>query len=472
MPRRNYIWMAILLAMAAVLLLVWNQPRTSRHGGTGEFGSVERTYRLIREQYYKPVGANDLQQAAVRGMVSQLDDFSTYVPPSQARALTDRVLGAGQDLGLEWTLDETGLLVVGPRPNSPARQAGLFAGDRILAINEMPVKTLPRAKIRSLLAPPRGEDVTLQVLDADSGKQRTVTLTAEAYPVETVQGLYRDAKGRWQYRLNGEEGIYYVRIPEFCTDTAHQLANVLRSLGDLQGIVLDLRDNPGGMLADGVAVADLFLREGKIVHLRRRDAQQQTHRAHSDTPYASVPLVVLIDENTSSAAEIVAGALGANSRAVLLGRRTRGKGCVQTMIRLPDELGQINLTTAEFLLPPEESIQRRRHANTWGVEPQVTIKLNDEQAAAARKQRRRMCVLPRPVKKDAAGTTKPATQTAPPQQTRNADPQLMMARALLEKPGEMNSLLEALAKRNRRKQEAFLKKQAAQVKRADDEDAK
>lgn len=447
--------------MSAVLLLVWRQPRTLRIGGSGEFGPVEQTYRTIREHYYKPVDAADLQRAAVRGMVGELDEFSTYVPPEKAKTFTDRVLGAGQDLGLEWTLDETGLVVIGPRPDSPAHKAGLYSGDRILKINGLDVKTLSPETIRSLLLPSPEDEVELTVVDAVRREKRTVRLKPETYPVETVQGLYRDAAGRWQYPLRQEEGLYYVRISEFCTDTAQRLSNVLRSLDNPQGLVLDLRDNPGGLLADGVAVADLFLREGPIVHVIGRDDERQTHQAHSDTPFASVPLVVLMDEKTTSAAEIVAGALGANSRAVLLGQRTRGKGCVQTMIRLPNELGQINLTTAEFLLPPDQAIQRRRGAKVWGIDPQVTLKLGDDQAAAVRRQRRRMCVAPRPVQTDdESSATNPAAPSSSPR-TWNLDPQLMKAEALLQKPKEMEAILDALAARNRLAEAAFQKKQAA-----------
>ncbi|MBN1556092.1 MAG: PDZ domain-containing protein [Phycisphaerae bacterium] len=467
MPRRNLIWIAILLAMAAVLLLVWRQPRVPRVGGRGEFGPVEQTYRVIREQYYQPVDAKELQRSAVRGMVGRLDEFSTYVSHENAQALTDRILGAGRDLGLEWTLDEKGLLILGPRPDSPAHKARLFRGDRVTAINEKAIQTLAPKEIRSFLSPRKGQSVALTILDADTGQSRPVRLTPEAYPVETVQGLQRDATGMWQYRLGEKVGVYYLRIPEFCSDTARQLGNVLRSLGEIHGIVLDLRDNPGGVLSDGVAVADLFLRDGSIVHVLARDEERQTHRAHADTPYADVPMVVLIDEKTTSAAEIVAGALAANTRAVLLGRRTRGKGCVQTMIRLPNELGQIHLTTAEFLVPPDQPIQRRRGAKEWGVAPQVTLKLRDDQATAIRKRRRELCVLPRPEK---SSTTRPATQSSPPPRAWNADPQLMMAEALLNKPRDMEAILDALAAKNRRAEEAYRKKLEQQERRAKTDD--
>ncbi len=457
MPQRSVIWIAILLAMTAVLLLVWRQPRTSHIGDSGEFRPLEQAYRTIRRQYYKPIDAMTLQQAAVRGMVGELDEFSTYVPAEKAQSLTRRVLGAGLGYGLVWTLDTTGLTVIGPAPDSPAYKAGLFAGDRIIEINRQAVETLSPQKIRTMLSPLAEKDIELAVVDAVTREKRTVVLAPASYPVETVQGLYRDADGRWQYQLSPDENVYYLRISEFCTDTAQRLDGVLRSLDNPQGLVLDLRDNPGGLLADGIAVADLFLREGPIVHVLGRDGERQTHKAHSDTPFSSLPLVVLIDEKTTSAAEIVAGALAANSRAVLLGRRTRGKGCVQTMIPLPGELGQINLTTAEFLLPLDVSIQRRRGAKTWGIEPQVTLKLSPDQASAVRRQRRSVCVMPRPIPTTA---TQPATQTATERRIWNTDPQLVMAEALLQKPNDMQALIEALAKRNRQAQIEYEKTQA------------
>ncbi|MBN1941976.1 MAG: PDZ domain-containing protein [Phycisphaerae bacterium] len=470
MPRRNIIWIAILLAMTAVLLLVWRQPGGARLGGPGEFGPVEQTYRVIRENFYQPIDAKDLQRAAVRGMVGELDEFSTYVPPEKARSLTDRVLGEGRDLGLEWTLEKTGLVVLGPRPNSPAHKAGLFSGDRIVAIDGLAVGTLKPANIRSLLSPPPGKHVELTVLDAQSNETRVVRLKTEPYSVETVQGLFRDARGGWQYRMDEKNGVCYLRIPEFCPETPRRLVNLLREMETPRGLVLDLRDNPGGVLSDGVAVADVFLREGIIVRIVERDGKPQVYRAHSDTPHAEMPMVVLIDERTTSAAELVAGALAANSRAVLLGQRTRGKGRVQTMIRLPDKLGQINLTTAEFLVPPDQAIQRHDGAKQWGVQPQVTVALRDEQSEAIRRRRRSTCLLPRPVKSAATDEPDKNPTLLAVSKARANDPQLARAEALLQKPKQMQAILRELAERNRLAREAFLKKQAEEARRAERQD--
>lgn len=468
MPRRNLIWIAILLAMAVVLLLVWQQPRNGHGNRPTEFHPVEQTYRVIRESYYRPIEPEDLQRAAVRGMVSTLDEFSTYVSPEQAERLTGHVLGEHLGLGLELSFDENVPVVVGPHPNSPAHKAGIFADDRILAINDTPTKDLTPKQVRLLLSRPTDKSFRLTLRDALTGKKRRVKLTPATFPVETVQGLYRDATGRRKYRLPGQGKLVYVRITEFCPHTAQQLGNELRRLGNIGGLVLDLRDNPGGLLANGVAVADLFLREGAIVHVLERDNKRQTHQAHPDTPYGNTPLVVLIDDLSTSAAEIVAGALAANARAVLLGQRTHGKGCVQTMIRLPGHLGQVHLTTAEFLLPPDQTIQRRKNSNRWGVDPQVALERNEEQTSVLRRRWQGAAVIPR-----SAVLSPPDTKTPPKAVTKSdlartaikADPQLALAVQLLRKPKEMDAILKVLAARNRQARETFRRKQADRVRK-------
>lgn len=463
-PRQYLLWLAILPAMAAVVLLVWRQPPRATHlGGPGEFGPVEQTYRVIRESYYRPLDANVLQRAAVRGMVGELDEFSAYIPPDKVEALTERVMGMRRDLGLEWTLQDGVPTVLGPLPDSPAHKAGLFRGDRILEINARPVSSLREKEIRSLLQPIGKETVELTVQDAVAGTSRLVRLQTETYPVETVQGWQRNEAGAWQHVLDERRGLYYVRLTEFCSDTARRLATLLRGWVNLRGLVLDLRDNPGGLLPDGVAVADMFLREGEIVHVRERGNRRQTYRAHGETPYAAVPMVVLIDEATTSAAEIVAGALSANARAVLAGQRTRGKGLVQTMLRLPNDLGQIHLTTAEFFLPPHRAIQRRRGAKTWGVEPQVSVLLSDEQRETLRRLRREQSVLPRPSSEanPTGGTKTAASQPVERRKKGEEDPQLSAATALLKHPRRMRKILAELAEHNRREREAFRRKPAA-----------
>ncbi|MCD4825572.1 MAG: PDZ domain-containing protein [Phycisphaerae bacterium] len=463
MPKRNFILIAILL-VAGVLLWVQRQNGNGSGTPTNEFEPVRRAYEVIHKSYFKPVDGLDLQQAAVRGMVGELDEFSTYVSPEKAEALTDRVMGQEHGLGLvldfDGKLDFNGktVTVVGPVYGSPAHRGGIVAGDRILAIDGKAVSGLDEQAVRKLLTGKIGEEVTLRILTAagkpgKAGKPKnakTVRLTHEAFAVETVVGLYRDAKDRWVHQLPDSPSLYYIRITEICPQTPQKLREVLRRCfsqrgeSAVRGLVLDLRGNPGGLLVDGVAVTDLFLSKGHIVTIADRSENRRGHNAHNDTPYAKVPLVVLVDEATASAAEIVAGALAANARAVLVGQRTRGKGCVQTMIRLPDDLGQVNLTTAEFFIEQDVPIQRRAGRKSWGIEPQIPVAIPAETRKQLDRRRIAMSVMPAPSEAETDATSKVPRKGFAAAVLVADDAQLYRAAALGQKPKEMAKILKQM----------------------------
>ena len=434
MPRRNLIWIAIILAMAAVLLFVWRQPRQGTTVHHTEFVPVRNTYKLIRQTYYQPVDETKLQQAAVRGMVGELDKFSTYFLPEQAETITHRVMGLDRGLGLRLGIDTKGARIIGVVPGSPAHIAELLPGDRILTVNAIPTAGKTGRELRDLLGGKLGAKVELQIL-SPTGWKKTVTLAHEEFPIETVRGLYRDRKGQWVWEVPSQEGIYYVRIVEFCPKTSRTLLDVLNRLGSLRGLVLDLRGNPGGLRETAVALADVFLARGTIVTVLTRNDPPKIHQAHDDTDYSKVPLVVLINETTTSAAEIVAGALGANARTVLIGRRTRGKGCVQSMIRLPGELGQINLTIAEFLIPPDRPIQRKPGSDTWGIDPQINVKLSPKQTESLRRVRIDTESWPAPALR---------TSTVPAKRSEKIDPRDLLGKKLLQLDSQLDRAVKLL----------------------------
>jgi carboxyl-terminal processing protease len=289
-----------------------------------------------------------------------------------------------------------------------------------------------------------GREVALKILDS-SGKARQVLLRCEEYASEPVRGLYRDNDGHWVWRIpspalpgkdpnektdNGP--VNYIRVAEFSRRTRGDLDRTLRKLGSARGLVLDLRDNPGGFLDEGIAVADMFLEAGTIVHVQKRAGRIETHDAHADTQFSAVPLVVLINGNTSSAAELVAAALAANCRAILVGRRTQGKGCVQTMIDLKGDLGKLNLTTAEFFADSLRPIQKKKGSDTWGVDPEVVLAMNNARRRAMRRLRRELDVVPAPAKDAPGPATAPAeTQDDKLRHLLESDIQLARAVALL-----------------------------------------
>ncbi len=465
MPKRNLIWILIILAMAAVLLLVWHQPAPGPTGEVSDFQPVEKAFDLISDDYYQPLQNDQLRLAAVRGMVESLDEFSTYVPPKKAETLTDRVMGNACGTGLvvmrgrgmpdpiqAMSGGMPGLpapapskfatssqeLIVGVLPNSPAHKAGIGRDWKLLAIDGVEVNGLDIEQVRKRLAGAEGSEVKLllepvavhrqnsdSVKDQPvSQKPRTITLIRRQFPVETVQGLYRDVAGRWVYNLPQREGLFYIRISEFCPETPAKLRNTLRMIvssachnrSDAPGIVetqpetpqaslpviiqggliLDLRGNPGGLLPDGVLIADMFLAGGEIVTVTGRGGSREVYNAHKDSPYENIPLVVLVDENTASAAELLAGALSANARAVVVGTRTRGKGSVQTMLKLPAGLGQVNLTTAEFFIDAEKPVSRRKGMSDWGITPSIEVANQADLEIELQDRRNRLTLLPPP----------------------------------------------------------------------------
>jgi len=450
MPKRNLIW--IVAIIAATVVTAWvtrhNPPPLGESNQT-EFRSVGRTYRLIKDRYYRQPEEDRIRQGAVKGMVDALDEFSTYVPPGDVVAFKRRIMGIERGLGLRVKIAGGQVLLVGWLAGSPAGRAGFAAGDRIMSIDGRSVAGLSLEGVRKLLDGKVGSRAVLEILRAGK-KAKSITLTRQEFPVETVTGLYRDRTGKWVYLIDEADGLAYLRIKEFVRKTPEQFQQAFRQLGQVNGLIVDLRGNPGGLLPGAVEVADMFLHDGLIVTVFGRDSKPQRHLARADRTYPDIPMVVLLNAKTASAAEIVAGALRVGRRAVLVGTRTRGKGCVQSMFPLPDELGQINLTTSEFTFGPSGSITRRGEADAWGIDPHEQITLPPA-------QQRRLVQLRGLVELIAPRrpTTRPAAETAPASQSPivremlELDLQLARAIELLKTPEKIEALLEEAPRQTR-----------------------
>ena len=324
--------------------------------------------------------------------------------------------------------------MIGLLPNSPARDSGLLGGDRILRVDGNDLAGLSQAAVEDLLDDPAESPAMLTVLRAD-GREELVRCPRGRFAVETVQGLSRDPGGEWIYSLPGDGGLAYVRISEVLPSPPARLRETLPHLGPLRAILLDLRGNPGGDLQAAVELANLFLREGPTDR-----AAVPALRAVED----EVRLVILVNEKTASAAEMIAAALAFRDRAVLVGRRTVGKGCVQSMILLDGGLGRLNLTTAEFFVDPLRPIQRRKDSNSWGVEPHVlvTVPAALEANLAAWREQTEVLRLPRPA---TAPATAGVREEDPGAALLALDPQLKRAVALASNPAAMNDLLRRAA---------------------------
>jgi len=406
MPKKNFIWVVAILA--ATVVTVWvtrDRPTSMRVNGQPRRSAVDEAIDKIRNAYYLPIDDGDpLMRGALGGMVKQLDEFSSYFPPSRAPAFQRRMDGVAEGLGLQVTSAGGRVKVAHAAANSPARAAALRPGMEILTIDGLIAGGLDPRELRSILHPPPGESVEL-TLRTKSRKRRSVKITAGRYNVQSVAGLLRHSSGQWQWMLDPEHRVAYVRICEFVDDTVGRLLEALRLAGPIDALILDVRANPGGKSEVAVQMADLFLRDGLIVKMVGRAGVKAVHEAHSAGTRPDMTVVVLVDGRTASGAELLAGALRARHRAVLVGTRTRGKGCIQSMIDLGN-MGLVNLTTAQFVFAGGKPITRHKDAKTWGIEPHDKVAI----AAGSKAELGRLRILAEYGPPQSA-TTRPRTPT-------------------------------------------------------------
>jgi len=317
-----------------------------------ELAGALHAYKIIRQNSYRDLPPPEACRGAIEGMVGQVDRHCRYLRPGQADAVRRRFGGTVEETGLRIARTGDRLAVVGPLRGSPAHEAGLFGPLAILALDGVPAEYLTVEEARRTLCAPGRRPVAL-ALRTPTGREVRRELKPARFEVETVGGIARDDRGRWVWALDAEAGIYYVRIREFVPRTAGELHQAYRRFEGLRGLLLDLRDNPGGLLQKAAEVADRFLDHGVIVRTVWRNGRQYVHHGHPPGTYPPVPLVVLVNGQTASAAEIVAGALRANGRAVLVGQPTHGKWSVQSTVALGRGLGHAYLTTARYFLPAQ-----------------------------------------------------------------------------------------------------------------------
>lgn len=318
-----------------------------------------QVFQVVKQSYVEPVSNAKLMRAAIDGMLSELDPHSAYLDKQGLAELDEDTTGQYNGLGIEVMQANGVLKIIAPIDDTPASRAGIKPGDIILKLNG---KTVTPDNIDSLYDQLRGDvgsKVTLTILHAKSQTPISLQLVRERISMSSVK-LRELALG-----------YVYIRLSQFQDDTASELkrklARYIAKHGQPQGAVLDLRSNPGGLLTAAVGVADDLLNTGTIVTTRGRlsDANMRFD-AHPGDQLAGAPMVVLVDNGTASAAEIVSGALKDNHRALIIGRRTFGKGVVQTVLPLDDEHA-VKITTARYYTPNGTSIQAE------GIQPDIVL---------------------------------------------------------------------------------------------------
>ena len=346
--------LAAIMAFSSPAIAQENSSETYRQ--LSLFGDV---FERVRSEYVEDVSDEQLIEAAVNGMLSALDPHSSYLSPKNFREMQTQTRGEFGGLGIEVTMENGVVKVVSPIDDTPAFRAGLKSGDLITHLDGEPVQGLTLSEAVEKMRGKVGSDLKLTVR-RENRDPFNVTVTRDIIKIRSVRS-----------RMEGED-IAYVRITSFSEQTTSGVEQSIKSLrkkakGKLAGIVIDLRNNPGGLLDQSVKVSDAFLDQGEIVSTRsRRPDESRRFNAKAGDITDGLPIVVMVNGGSASASEIVAGALQDHRRAIVLGTRTFGKGSVQTIIPLSGN-GAIRLTTARYYTPSGRSIQAK------GIEPDILV---------------------------------------------------------------------------------------------------
>ncbi|UQI42767.1 S41 family peptidase [Vreelandella venusta] len=323
-----------------------------------EIQTFAEVFERIKRGYVEEVDDRTLLRNAMRGMLSELDPHSAYLDEEEYRSLRESTQGEFGGIGIEVGTESGQLMVITPIDDTPASRAGLLSRDVIVAIDGTPTDSLSLQEAVNLMRGEPGSQLRISVLRAGEESPREFTLTREVIRNESVKHEVL------------EPGYGYLRISQFQSRTPDQARRSLERMAreqPLEGLILDLRNNPGGVLQAAVGVADLFLDEGLIVYTEGRLSDtEMSFSASPETPADDVPLVVLINSGSASAAEIVAGALQDQRRGVIMGTESFGKGSVQQIMPLGNGEG-LKLTTALYYTPNGRSIQAQ------GIEPDVEV---------------------------------------------------------------------------------------------------
>lgn len=334
------------------------------------FGDV---FERVRADYVEDVDDSELIESAIQGMLNALDPHSSYLSPKSYKDMQVQTRGEFGGLGIEVTMENGLVKVVAPIDDTPAARAGVEAGDLVTHLDGEPVLGLTLSQAVERMRGPIATEITLTMTRQGADKPFDITIKRAVIKVQSV-------------RARREGNVAYVRITSFNEQTEPGLKRAMAKLTNeigspLQGVILDLRNNPGGLLDQAIAVSDAFLERGEIVSTRGRAAEDtQRYNARAGDLAKGRPVVVLINGGSASASEIVAGALQDHRRAIVLGTRSFGKGSVQTIIPLPGN-GALRLTTARYYTPAGRSIQAK------GIDPDIAVEAARIETVEAGKQR-------------------------------------------------------------------------------------
>lgn len=309
---------------------------------------------LVKREYVKETTDKELVESAISGMLAGLDPHSSFLNEKEYQEMKVTTKGEFGGIGIEMMIDQQGIKVISPIDDTPASKAGVKPGDLIFAINDELIANMTPSEAVNKMRGNKGTKVKISILRSG---------VADSIEVELV----RDVIKTIPVKYNRYNDVGYIRIATFSKNTAEAVAKAIKDMGKVSGYIVDMRNNPGGLLDQSVYVSNIFLKEGLIVSIKGRDEKEQaTFKAESKDFVTDLPVVVMINNGSASASEIVAGALQDNKRAIILGTKSFGKGSVQGVMPLPG-YGAIRLTTALYYTPSGKSIQAE------GIVPDIIV---------------------------------------------------------------------------------------------------
>jgi carboxyl-terminal processing protease len=352
----------ILLVLVAVLLANgYSGDAKDNKDADDVYRNIElftEVLRQVEENYVEPQETKKLIEGAIKGMLQSLDPHSTYMTKEEHDDLRVETQGSFTGVGMQITVKDDVLTVISPIEDTPAYKAGIKSGDRILKIDDKTTIDMTSTEAVKLIRGPKGSTVKITISRKGVDKPLVFNLIRDVIPLQSIRS----------YRLDHEIG--YVRIKNFQGNTTEELLTALEKLEKekpLKGLILDLRDNPGGLLTQAIGVSDVFLESGAIVSTKGRIKEQDIIESATKSPSdRKWPMIVVVSGGSASASEIVAGALQDNKRALILGTKTFGKGSVQTIVPLSDGSG-LRLTSARYYTPSGRSIQ------VSGIDPDIEL---------------------------------------------------------------------------------------------------
>jgi carboxyl-terminal processing protease len=361
--KRIFVLLALVFIIASTGMLIGRWSIGAEGEGYEDLKVFTEALTMVKKNYVEEVKTRDLVYGAIKGMLSSLDPHSSFLNPEAYKEMQAETRGEFGGIGIQIGVKEGMLTVIAPIEDTPAYRAGIKAGDKIIKINNEATRNMSLHDAVSKMRGAPKTPVTIAIFREGWKETKDFTLVREIIKIKSVKSKLL------------EDGIGYVKISQFQEQTASDLSAVMDNLTQekINSLILDLRNNPGGLLNSAVSVTSQFLPPNKlVVYIKGRKGDRTEYNTSDDRPSYDVPMIVLVNEGSASASEIVAGALKDWDRAVILGAKTFGKGSVQSVIPLSDGSG-LRLTTAIYYTPKGTSIQ------ATGIVPDIIVKLEPKE---------------------------------------------------------------------------------------------